>query len=131
MCLLGVSLTLLTIFGVKSPENPNFGGVNRRFKAKTGKILKVSCYRNSCIDFDQILHSKTAIERLALQLHVATVVYLIVSIFRTTRRLLYIELSTLWNERWCTAFAVASRQTSSKICRRDQSSSWALRFTRR
>jgi len=27
----GVSLTLLLILGVKSPENPNFGGVNWRF----------------------------------------------------------------------------------------------------
>ena len=57
MCLLGVSLTLLLILGVKCPENPNFGGVNRRFQAKLEKILKVSCYRNSCIDFDQILHN--------------------------------------------------------------------------
>jgi len=24
-------------FGVKSPENPNFGGVNRRFQAKWAK----------------------------------------------------------------------------------------------
>jgi len=57
MCLLGVSLTLLLILGVKCPENPNFGGVNMRFQAKLEKILKVSCYRNSCIDFDQILHN--------------------------------------------------------------------------
>jgi len=56
MCLLGVSLTLLLILGVKGPQNPNFWGVNRRFQAKLEKILKVSCYRNSCIDFDQILH---------------------------------------------------------------------------
>ena len=40
MCLLGVSLTLLPILGVKSPENPNFGGVNRRFQAKRGKYWK-------------------------------------------------------------------------------------------
>jgi len=26
MCLLGVSLSLLLIFGIKSPENPHFGG---------------------------------------------------------------------------------------------------------
>ena len=37
MCLLGVSLTLLLILGVKSPENPNFWGVNRRFQAKRAK----------------------------------------------------------------------------------------------
>ena len=40
MCLLGVSLTLLPILGVKSPENPNFGGVNRRFQAKRAKYWK-------------------------------------------------------------------------------------------
>jgi len=57
MCLLRVSLTLLPILGVKSPENPNFWGVNRRFQAKTGKILKVSRYRNYSIDFNQILHN--------------------------------------------------------------------------
>ena len=42
-------------FGGEIPRNPNFWGVNRRFQAKTGKILKVSCYRNYCIDFNQIL----------------------------------------------------------------------------
>ena len=55
--LLGVSLTLLPILGVKSPENPNFWGVNRRFRAQTSKILKVSCYRNYCINLNQILHN--------------------------------------------------------------------------
>jgi len=57
MCLLGASLTLLPILGVKSPENPNFWGTNMHFQAKSGKILKVSCYRNSCIDFNHILHN--------------------------------------------------------------------------
>ena len=33
----GVSLTLLPILGVKFPENPNFGGLNRRFQAKRAK----------------------------------------------------------------------------------------------
>jgi len=58
MCLLGVLLTLLPILGVKSPENHNFGGVNRRFQSQTGKMLKVSCYRNYCIDFNQIVHNE-------------------------------------------------------------------------
>jgi len=40
MCLLGVSLTLLLILGMKSPENPNFWGVNRRFPAKRAKYWK-------------------------------------------------------------------------------------------
>ena len=40
MCLLGVSLTLLPILEVKSPENPNFWGVNRRFQAKLAKYRK-------------------------------------------------------------------------------------------
>ena len=33
----GGFLTLLPILGVKSPENPNFWGVNRRFQAKRAK----------------------------------------------------------------------------------------------
>jgi len=37
MCLLGASLTLPPILGVKSPENPNFWGVNKRFQAKRTK----------------------------------------------------------------------------------------------
>ena len=49
---MGVSLTLFPILGVKSPENPNFWGVSQ-----TGKILKVSCYRNYYIDFNKILHN--------------------------------------------------------------------------
>ena len=53
----GVSLTLLPILGVKSPENPNFWGVNRRFRAKRTKINNVLCYRNYCINFNQILHN--------------------------------------------------------------------------
>jgi len=40
MCLLGVSLTLLPILEVKSPKNPNFWGVNRRYQAKRAKYLK-------------------------------------------------------------------------------------------
>jgi len=40
MCLLGVSLTLLPILGVKSPETPNFWGVNSRFQAKRAKYSK-------------------------------------------------------------------------------------------
>jgi len=58
MCLLGFLLTLFPILGVKSPENPNFGGVNRRFQSQTGKMLKVSCYRNYCIDFNQIVRNE-------------------------------------------------------------------------
>jgi len=41
MCLFGVSLTLLPILVVKSPENPNFWGVNRRFQAKQAKYWKI------------------------------------------------------------------------------------------
>ena len=40
MCLLWVSLTLLPILGVKSPEYPNFWGVNMRFQAKQAKYWK-------------------------------------------------------------------------------------------
>jgi len=31
---------LLPILGVKYPQNPNFGGVNRRFQAKRAKYCK-------------------------------------------------------------------------------------------
>ena len=47
MCLLGVSLTLLPILGVKSPENPNFWGVNRRFQAKQAKYWKFHVIENT------------------------------------------------------------------------------------
>jgi len=40
MCLLGVSLALLSILGVKFSENLNFHGVNRRFQAKRAKYWK-------------------------------------------------------------------------------------------
>jgi len=40
MFLLGVSLTLVPILGVKSPKNPNFRGMNRRFQAKRAKYWK-------------------------------------------------------------------------------------------
>jgi len=33
----GGFLDIAPHFGVKSPENPNFGGVNRRFQAKRAK----------------------------------------------------------------------------------------------
>ena len=46
MFLSGVSLILLPILGVIYPQNPNFA-----------EILKVSYYRNYCIDFNQILHN--------------------------------------------------------------------------
>ena len=39
MCLLGVSLTLLPILGLKSPKT-QFWGVNRRFQAKRAKYWK-------------------------------------------------------------------------------------------
>jgi len=35
--LLGVSLILLPILGVKYPQNPNFWGANTRFQAKRAK----------------------------------------------------------------------------------------------
>jgi len=37
MCLLGVALILLPIYMVKSPENTNYGGVNRHLPAKYTK----------------------------------------------------------------------------------------------
>jgi len=43
--------------GVKYPTKPQLWGLNRRFQAKRAKVLKVSCYRNYCIDFNQIWHN--------------------------------------------------------------------------
>jgi len=40
MCLLGVSLTLLPILGMKYPKTPNCWGVNRRFQANRAKYWK-------------------------------------------------------------------------------------------
>ena len=57
MCLLGVSLILLPILGVKHPQNPNFEAWIGFFKPNGQIILKVSCYRNYCIDFNQIWHN--------------------------------------------------------------------------
>jgi len=41
---------------VKSPEN-QFWGREYAFSSQMGKILKVSCYRNYGIDFNQILQN--------------------------------------------------------------------------
>jgi len=40
MCRLEISLILLLILGVKYLQNPNFGGMNRRFQAKLAKYCK-------------------------------------------------------------------------------------------
>jgi len=59
MCLLGFSLILLPIhFGDAAnapvPPKPQFLGREWAFSSQMGKIVKVSCYRNYCIDFNQI-----------------------------------------------------------------------------
>jgi len=46
---------MLSNQGVKFPQNPNFGGVNRRFWAKR-ENFKLSYFRNYGIDCNQILH---------------------------------------------------------------------------
>ena len=48
MCLLGVSVILLPILGVKFPKTPIVG-------AWIGKILKFAYYRSYCTDYNQIL----------------------------------------------------------------------------
>ena len=53
MCLLGVSLILLPSFGWNTPETPILGRESA-FSSQPSKILKVSCYRNYCIDINQI-----------------------------------------------------------------------------
>ena len=54
MCLLafGGFVDIASHFGGEIPPNSNFWGVNRRFQVK--RSLKVSCYLNYCIDFNQI-----------------------------------------------------------------------------
>ena len=44
-------------FRGKIPRKPQFLGREQAFSSQTGKILKVSCYRNYCIDFKQILQN--------------------------------------------------------------------------
>jgi len=44
-------------FGGEIIRKPQFWGRELAFSSQTGKILKVSCYRNYCIDFNQILHN--------------------------------------------------------------------------
>jgi len=55
---LWVSLILLSILRVKYPIAPIFGAWIA-FLSQTGKILKVSCYQNYCIDFNQTWHNDT------------------------------------------------------------------------
>jgi len=50
----GVSLILLLILG--TPQKTILGR-EQAFSSQTGKILKVSYYRNYRIDFNQILHN--------------------------------------------------------------------------
>jgi len=44
-------------FGGEIPRKPQFLGREQAFSSQTGKILKISCYRNYCINFNQILHN--------------------------------------------------------------------------
>jgi len=48
---------IATHFRGEIPRKPQFLGRESAFSSQTGKILKVSCYRNYCIDFNQILHN--------------------------------------------------------------------------
>ena len=50
-------VVIAVYFGVKSPENLIFGGRESAFSSQTGNMLKVACYRNYYIDFNQILHN--------------------------------------------------------------------------
>ena len=44
-------------FGGEIPPKPQFWGHESASSSQTGKILKVSCYRKYCIDFNEILHN--------------------------------------------------------------------------
>jgi len=76
MCLLGVSLTLLPILGVKSPVNPNCGGVSRRFQAKRAKYWKfhviettASISTKFCTTIETIIWSSWVVPIGAQQIH--------------------------------------------------------------
>ena len=56
MCILGVSLTLLSILGVKFPENLNFHGVTRRFQAKRAKYWKFHVIETTASISTKFLH---------------------------------------------------------------------------
>jgi len=47
-------------FGGEISRKPQFLGREYAFSSQTGKILKVSCYRNYCIDFNQIFAQRSA-----------------------------------------------------------------------
>ena len=44
-------------FGNEIPRKHQFWGREQAFSSQTGKILKLLCYRNYCIDFNQILQN--------------------------------------------------------------------------
>ena len=56
MCLLGFRWYCSPFWGWNTPKTTIFG-CEYAFSSQTGKILKVSCYRNYCIDFNQIWHN--------------------------------------------------------------------------
>ena len=53
----GVSLTFLPVVGVKSPENPNFWCVNRRFQAKLAKYWKFHVIETPASISTKFLHN--------------------------------------------------------------------------
>ena len=53
----GDFVDIATHFGGEIPPKPQFLGREYAFSSQTGKILIVLCYRNYCIDFNQILHN--------------------------------------------------------------------------
>ena len=78
MCLLGVSLRLLPISGVKSPENFNFWGVNGRFQAKRAKFWKfhviettASISTKFCTTIETLKWSSWVVPIGAQQIHMA------------------------------------------------------------
>jgi len=53
----GVFVDIAPHFGGEIPPKPYFWGREQALSSQTGKLLKVSCYRNYCIDFNQIWHN--------------------------------------------------------------------------
>jgi len=66
MCLLGVAVILLPIYGVESPQKKQFWGREKAFPSQTRKIFKLSYYKNYSMDSNQILSDDKDPEVLSL-----------------------------------------------------------------
>jgi len=95
MCLLGVPLKMLLIYGVKSPKNRSISGVNRQFSAKSQKSL----------NFDIIKTTEPILTKLCTMIKTIESTSLVVPRMRTT------------NPRWRTQPCNQPRRNFTGTCR--------------